>query len=432
MNKIQILKILLVLSLTACSSKEAYPTAPAFNAQASETQKPADQQTVNIPLAPTITPEYKIETPNPTPTVIDDPLSNTKVGDGCLPPIIETDRVIVPEGIIPTPRAEVLLPIGWEEISKIPEEFKAISSYIQLMRHRSGFDEIWVGIYNGSSSVYVTSIYRTDTKEWRDAPNPPGLSLFLDGDNNVWSDMYTEDKTAPRFYRLDQETNQFIPVMDKDNLLGGGHIASSVKIDSAGTFWFLFRDTDDNSASRISLYSFNPFTQKAERHSIGVGFDNLVIDENNNIYLLQNSSLVVKFNPATGSLHSVTLPGEDIENGISLFIDHKGRLWVSDIARFDQAVFDPKIGVPTLIPRSPIFIYFFASYGRYFWHRPPVLLESKDDRLWYSSPNGNAWFNSATEEWCLFTTYGSNIEGDSNHNLWMIADDALYRYDFAR
>jgi hypothetical protein len=55
-------------------------------------------------------------------------------------------------------------------------------------------------------------------------------------------------------------------------------------------------------------------------------------------------------------------------------------------------------------------------------------MDTQDGRLWYSSLRGSGWVNPATAQWCLFTTYQSNILEDSTGNLWMIADGDLYKY----
>lgn len=400
MNRIFTLSLPLIFALIACAS---------------------NMEQSDVPIAQV--------TSYPTLASVDDFLANTKVNDSCLPPI-EIQTYTLPESSLPpTPRAEVY-PIGWQEISLIPKEFKGATAYIHFKRTVSEYDELWISINSGDKLSNLDDtyfIYRTETQEWKRILTPPSSGVLLGPGNTIWSVNYTREESVPRFYRLDEKINQYIPVNDKDGLLQKGNIASPFKMDSAGVLWFLFRGIDGVSASQLSLHSFNPLTREAKRHSIGVGFDNFVIDKDDNIYLLQNGSQLLKYSTKTGDIHSVDMPSGNVHDGTSLFIDHKGRLWISNIARFDEAVASPEIGRVTLIPRSPIFIRFFDAQGRYAWFSPKIDVESWDGRLWY---DGQAWFDPVTEEWCLFTTYTSRIVEDSSRNLWMIISDALYRYTF--
>ena len=177
------------------------------------------------------------------------------------------------------------------------------------------------------------------------------------------------------------------------------------------------------AASHEKLYSFDPFTQKAMRHSIGENFDSLAIDQNNRLYLIQDGHTLVKYDPETGVVRSVIIPDEGGNAASSLLVDRDGRLWVSDSARYDNAVSNPYIGDPFAFVRSPVFIKYFSYAARYIWFRPRIILQSIDGRIWY---DGDVWFDPTTGEWCRFTTFPSNIVEDSDSNLWMIADGRLF------
>lgn len=421
MNKIFIPNMFLIFILIACAPK---PT----NSDISVTQVEATQTRITPPIQITsdmlLTPTQTLSTYT-TATAIADPLSNTKVDDGCIPPSETHTYALSESDPLPTPRAAVL-PIGWREISRIPEEFTGDFAYIQFMRTNSGRDELWISI---EGDAYF--IYHTDTQEWERTLTPPGSRILLGSNGSIWSLVYTGKESVSNLYQLDEKAQQYVSINDEDGVLQTGNIYSPIIFDSAGVLWFLFQKHEFIGDSNFSLYSFNPSTRQAEHHSIGNGFDSLAIDKEDNIYLLQNRSRLVKYSPKTGVLHSVDMPVY-AENGTSLFIDSKERLWVSDITRFDEAVSNPEIGSPTLIPRSPIFIRLFASYGRFIWFRPQINVESLDGRLWY---DGQAWFDPDKEEWCLFTTYEtklgfsyykSQIVKDSKQNLWMIADGRLF------
>lgn len=431
MDRIVKLNVFLIFTLIACTPRPTNSDISATQVEAAQPQvTPLIQSTSEMVLTPTQT-----LTPYPTQTVIADPLSNTKVDNGCLPPSETHTYALAESDPLPTPRAAVL-PIGWREITKIPEEFAGDLAYIQFMRTNSGRDELWISIDIGTQFFDTDDayfIYHTDTQEWERTLTPPGSRILLGSNSSIWSLVYTGKESVSNLYQLDEKAHQYASITDVDGLLQTGNIYSPIILDSAGVLWFLFGKS--GGADKMLLYSFNPSTRQAERHPIGIGFDNFVIDREDNIYLLQNRSQLVKYSPKTGVLHSVDMPGGHVENGTSLFIDSKERLWVSDIARFDEAVSNPEIGTPTLLPRSPIFIRLFAPYGRFVWFRPQINVESLDGRLWY---DGQAWFDPDKEEWCLFTThetklgfsyYNSQIVKDSKQNLWMVADGRLFKYE---
>jgi ligand-binding sensor domain-containing protein len=64
----------------------------------------------------------------------------------------------------------------------------------------------------------------------------------------------------------------------------------------------------------------------------------------------------------------------------------------------------------------------------YRWKSPTILMESSDNRLWFESENGLVWLDPSEGKWCWFTTVQSNIVEDEEHNLWMIANEKLYKY----
>lgn len=351
--------------------------------------------------------------------------------DSCIHPIVTEESSVGETNPTPTPLAEVP-PIGWEKISELPEEYKDKSTNIVLIHPRVEYDDIWVSIptseYTDKNNIYL--IYRTDTSEWRIVPTPPGFELFLDKNNEIWTSVNSQDENEPRLYRFDEKSEKYIPVIDRGKLLRQGNIESNIEIDSNGLFWFIFRDLDDTEASHQSLYSFNPSTLEATSYSIGNGFNSLEIDQNDYLYLIQNGKKLIKFDHITDIITSIDLPiesGEEVNHGSSLLLDSSGRLWVSDRVRIEQATSGVDSNNLFLITRSPIFITYVNYLSRYVWFRPRVVLESNDDKLWFSSENGNAWYKPATEEWCLFTTYGSNIVEDTNRDLWMSYHDALYR-----
>ena len=349
--------------------------------------------------------------------------------NGCIPPIVISGYQ-QGEGIsTPIPTSDIL-PAGWDEVSQIPEKFKDGITYIGLIRPRSGYEEFWIGVHNPSEFTNINDIflvYRTDTQEWRESPPVPGFNFFLDKDQNVWVVGYSQNNVKPRLYRLDDNSGQFISVMDGTNELDAGQIVSNIKIDSNGLFWFIFRNADDTTASNESLYEFNPLTLDIKHYLSGMSMVNdLEIDLKDNLYILQGTGTLVYYQRATNETLQTNLP-RDSQLGIggNLYIDHQNRLWVSDRLWFELS--KDFFARPYIMIRSPIFIDYIGNLSHYEWIRPSVILETIDGRLWYTSARGNAWFKPDTGEWCLFTTHGSRIVEDSDHNLWMLIENTLYK-----
>lgn len=371
----------------------------------------------------------------PTPFLLSSGLLPSETNQNqCIPPIVTSGYYDEEGAPTPIPSGNIL-PLGWKDVTSVPEEFKDKVAYISLSRPRSGYDELWITVLvpeQTGNELYL--VYRTDTQEWRKVTGPQGYGLFLDSQNNVWSYWSSPDRSEFTFYRLDESVNQFIQIVDKANRLNSGEImtdsldnghviSNTIKVGSDGVFWFIFRDANDKTASFESLFSFDPSTQQSTRYSIGEDFDSLEIDQDNRIYLVQGGTKLVKFDPAMGKTESVIVPGDGGDAGSSLLLDHEGRLWVSDRARFDNAVINPHIGNPYILVQSPIFIKYVSYLSSYHWFRPRVILESIDGRIWY---DGDVWFDPANGEWCRFTTYPSNIVEDSKNSLWMIADGKLF------
>lgn len=352
----------------------------------------------------------------------------SKGADGCISPLIVSGYPSQGEVVLTSPPKPLILPTGWDSVSMIPENLIGKNgASIILLRPRKGYDEFWIGVFNGpddeASSNYL--IYRTDTKEWSQAPIPPRFDIFLDANNGVWSKIISKDKSVPILYRLDESTNQFVPIMDKTNILNDGYIPSNIKVDANGLFWFILSDNDNKISS---LYSFDPKTLEAKLHLTGNYADSIEIDKNDNVYILQYQSdglTLVRYNPSTGETLSDIPHTDDVYGNLSsMYIDHESRLWISDFVWLDLSL--SEIGVPFIIIRSPVFIDYLGYMDRYLWMRPRIILQSIDGRLWYSSTRGDAWFNPTDGQWCLFTTDNSIIFEDSEYNLWMMIDNSLY------
>lgn len=433
--------LLVCVSLIACARMDGFtnltpapiaaesPSATAIPVSATLAGSTATPLTLHLPATKTPIPTRVIDYPNLI------PISDGK--GGCIPPLVIADYPGEGEAN-PTPQPVIqAFPPDWDKVSTIPEKFQGkYDMRLILARPQNGYDEFWIGVStnpdNAENSNYF--IYRTDTKDWAQAPQPPSGSLFLDDHYDVWAKAVSKDRVTSILYRLDETTNLFTPVKDNANVLSDGEITSNIKIDGGGRFWFIFKDLWGKQA----LYSFDPITLEAKLRLSG-DFDKYIeMDEANGVYIQQHVSNqqyatqrwgweLMRYNPNNGLTKSVNIPftSDSLGDISSMYLDHEERLWLSDLVWYRAGSYGLG-GVPNIIVRSPIFIDYIGFLGYYSWLRPKVLFQSIDGRLWYQSSRGNAWFDRTTGEWCLFTPHKSNIVEDSHHNLWMLIGNDLF------
>lgn len=362
----------------------------------------------------------------------------------CIPPEFDSNYSRDAEiRITPSPDSTII-PVGWEIISTIPESMQGIYATIELVRPQSEYDEIWFFVY-ADNDIHADVkdyrpinylIYRTDTKQWRQAPPPPSdWKLVLDPNNNVWSPSVYE--SGPQLYRLDEFANSFVPIVDKNNELAKWGIKNSVKVAPNGLFWIVLQGPNwENNL----LMSFDPVTLETTLHLEGMDIYDVTIDKAGNIYLLHTNDepfvsmeyispyTLTKYDPVTGRTDSVEIPLTEDEYGgyTNLYVDRENRLWVSDIAWID--ITGSEIGERHFIPRSPIFVHYVNYLTQYVWSRPRINLESIDGRLWYEFEQGAVWYKPDKKEWCWFARgLTSGPIEDSEHNLWMMVDSTLYK-----
>jgi hypothetical protein len=113
-------------------------------------------------------------------------------------------------------------------------------------------------------------------------------------------------------------------------------------------------------------------------------------------------------------------------------LDDNNNLWVSDYLWVDLNSKLDNNGnhyYPNryVMYRSPVFITNKPNPAfEIVWNTPSPQTSTPDGRIWYQSLRGTAWFQPKTGEWCMFSSSQSNIVKDSDGNLWMVYDNALY------
>jgi hypothetical protein len=319
-------------------------------------------------------------------------------------------------------------------------------SYIYAVRSQESGQEVWIANFTSNrfdttSSVY--SVYNTTTKKWERvsrqiSKNIYASNLFVAQDNSIWATTEVKNisETEMLFLsKFDEKTKTFevidgteiIPWTRKDisnNLYYPYY--SKVLLDN-NIFWVIVHSD--------GIYSYQINDQKFQKHANLPNFE--VIDADlaldGSIYFANRTKMengyfdikIHKFTPSTNFLEEIqTFEIRSTQNRLfsNILIDHQNRLWLSDLGWMETN------GNWYSLIRSPIFLTnYILVQGSSRWATPNILLESSDGRYWFRSENGMAWLDLEQEKWCWFTTYQSNIVEDSEHNLWMIADNKLYK-----
>jgi len=118
----------------------------------------------------------------------------------------------------------------------------------------------------------------------------------------------------------------------------------------------------------------------------------------------------------------------DLEHpGPQLFLDRTNRLWIGDYGWINLTENADYYANSAIIYRSPVLVSADINpEAPYVWARPVPTAVTADRRVWYQSIRGTAWFQPETGEWCMFSTSRSKVLEDSDGNLWMVYDNALY------
>jgi hypothetical protein len=331
---------------------------------------------------------------------------------------------------------EVLPTFPWSFEIEIPVDLQSGERYVSLsltIIDNNGAEEIWIleNSVDASGELNRTLfVYDTKKKKWDKLLNifeelplstlsiykSDSGDLFLTGQYN---DLLNVRKSFIAKYSLEQE--RFFILSDfKDGIPVGMTVFDPVK----GTFWiatvnnFLF-NVDPINPETIRQFEIPP--------DLGILTD-LKINSENTLYLLSvleaypNNKITI-FKSDTNEFQQVHYSNYmNLDYFSSLFVDKNRNLWLGD-----QAWKTPEdIWYQTI--RSSVFVSNqVPEWSGYRWDTPSIILESSNGFLWFQSVNGMISLDPSRGEWCWFTTYQSNIVEDSDRNLWMIADNKLYK-----
>ncbi|MBN2115480.1 MAG: hypothetical protein JW730_02855 [Anaerolineales bacterium] len=356
-------------------------------------------------------------------------------------------------------QTEPLLP--WQVEKDIPQPLplnQLSYNFIepQFVRTVRGETEVWLmstwGAKDDNSFKHTIYVYQTNSKSWHEVSSiidevPAEIvHLYLGTDGTIWASASREighaygysayAKSTPKFVFgvYDEEKSKF-ELLDFPERVPLGPIAFN-----NDKFWIFERygpiyDVDPRNL-QITKY-IDPRTsdlaQSMDLPEHLVSSDNALVfmndesfyflDDTPKYYTSQDVTLF-HFIPEKNTLEAIPSINR-LEGGppyTDLFADRSGNLWVSDFGWMD------KTGEWYQLIRSPVFISTKVEATPILWEHPQIVLESSNGLLWFRSTNGMVSLDPQKGEWCWFTTYQSNIVEDSDQNLWMIADNKLYKY----
>jgi hypothetical protein len=343
----------------------------------------------------------------------------------------------------------ILPPSPWQAEEALSQNLSIITTRI-VQGHR----EIWFkkNPYNPSGSKFREFIiYYPESKEWKSISSKVGSDggyvgkLFVAKNGSLWGQIFwdtsqnsTEQHTITgqpvlssyneetKQFEFENETKQFSNTsMEPNETI----YDPKILLDPRGIFWIFVQ--------KDAVYSYDPVT-KETRHHVDIS-KHVVSDPElapdgsiyyvNNYYLTHGMTLTMQdkeifhFMPETDTIEKIYIPLQPWPLFSSILVDDTGKLWLDSIGWKEPD------GNWYQVHQSPIFITNVLWSGvEYRWKTPRILMESSDNRLWFSSDNGLAWLDAKKGKWCWFTTEQSNIVEDQEHNLWMIADNTLYKY----
>lgn len=395
--------------------------------------------------------KWKMHTSTPTPDHYS--ISTQQAGSECLPPLTNFS---FPVGAITdigniNPHIPTIPPKYWQFQTSLPEGLDFQGEEISITSH----GDVWIRGWrlDGQNKYFIyspngkSSIYPNETLE-----KPyvvPEQILYNDG--VLWGLGTSYDTRRivnrnPIISRYDESVGRFEYV--ENILYDAKHYAGIVdaKLDDSGFIWMVINQpswVEDKMPSGV--YRFDPYTQKADYFLAmpeDIWFAKIQPIDDGSIWILAgNKAMLLRYFPATADLQPYSgtfsyLPGEDfpylnINAASPLFLDSKNRLWIGNEGWLNE----PTSELPYWyrILQSPIFINVFVDgSGNFYRDIPDGMNETSDGMFWFWGDIGTVRLDPKIGEWCLFTTYSSPVVEDKDHNLWMVADNKLYKYPLSQ
>jgi len=342
----------------------------------------------------------------------------------CLPPIIKSslplgENVTLSLGELESSTA-TLPPLAWEKAEELP--FSGNSDpRIELIKPRSRSLTLWFRVQEQSTISFWT--YSLETQKWNAVASPSRVDhYFFDSESQLW--FIVEGNVELQFYKIDQAENKL-----KEMLIIDASKLNNRILDFAyspdHSLWVIMSNPTTLNQILVNLdLQTGKVTDHVTLSEYIIGVDT---DEKGNVFSLNNKGVVERFNPKAKTVSYTYLsPKSSYWNAgeTEFFFTETGQVYLNDLAWFENDDYSSNLH---LIFRSTVFVtQTDDGSGSFVWESPEPQAETEDGRIWYKSMRGLAWHQPETGEWCMFTSAKSNIVKDSQGNLWIIYDNALY------
>lgn len=342
----------------------------------------------------------------------------------CLPPIIKSslplgENVTLSLGELESSTA-TLPPLAWEKAEELP--FSGNSDpRIGLIKPRSRSLTLWFRVQEQSTISFWT--YSLETQKWNAVASPSKVDhYFFDSESQLW--FIVEGNVELQFYKIDQAENKL-----KEMLIIDASKLNNRILDFAyspdHSLWVIMSNPTTLNQILVNLdLQTGKVTDHVTLSEYIIGVDT---DEKGNVFSLNNKGVVERFNPKAKTVSYTYLsPKSSYWNAgeTEFFFTETGQVYLNDLAWFENDDYSSNLH---LIFRSTVFVtQTDDGSGSFVWESPEPQAETEDGRIWYKSMRGLAWHQPETGEWCMFTSAKSNIVKDSQGNLWIIYDNALY------
>ena len=342
----------------------------------------------------------------------------------CLPPIIKSSLPLGENVTLSLEELEssiaTLPPLAWEKAEELP--FSGNSDpRIELIKPRSRSLTLWFRVQEQSTISFWT--YSLETQKWNAVASPSKVDhYFFDSESQLW--FIVEGNVELQFYKIDQAENKL-----KEMLIIDASKLNNRILDFAyspdHSLWVIMSNPTTLNQILVNLdLQTGKVTDHVTLSEYIIGVDT---DEKGNVFSLNNKGVVERFNPKAKTVSYTYLsPKSSYWNAgeTEFFFTETGQVYLNDLAWFENDDYSSNLH---LIFRSTVFVtQTDDGSGSFVWESPEPQAETEDGRIWYKSMRGLAWHQPETGEWCMFTSAKSNIVKDSQGNLWIIYDNALY------
>ncbi len=345
---------------------------------------------------------------------------------------------------------EEIPPIQWNLVGSIPDDAYLMDFAI------NDSDQIWISYGDGGQNQLVLysldknekEIYTLDKNDFV----LPIHKLFFSKNGILWAENYvfqSHQEGIPLLSQYNASIDRFNFILDNQGVLQSPReIRSDVVEDNKGLFWMFVKDADLNVST---LYSFDPETLEVERQPLQLQGEFLLLNiapDGSSLWSEDqvNGKIIQYFidDQTTKLFDSITnnepdIPSIDLSNllrqPLTKYFDWSQRFWLDhegwvDFSDTEHLVFYK------LIPPPEFIRYAESPEPGYGWVETMAIFESSNGLVWFSTTGGviSLDIREGYEKgkWCMITNGYSPVKEDSQHNLWMVVYNKIYKYQIIR